>query len=182
MWINETGFATVPGKTERDQALWWARAVPTFLAEPAVEHVGIYEIKDLRADAPAIGGAPNYHLGLADTARRKKLAFATVQLLVRLLGADSLTVTDSALDVAVTNGTPGALHVHGFLRPDGRQVLVAWDTASRVTLRVRLPRPGRNAIAYDLDGSGRRFAGLDGRALAPISLVPGDVRIVEVAP
>lgn len=58
------GYATTPGRTEHDQAIWWARAVPTFLADSAVEHIGIYEIKDLREDSRVIGDAPNYHLSL----------------------------------------------------------------------------------------------------------------------
>lgn len=182
VWINETGFATVPGKTERDQALWWARAIPTFLAVPAVQHIGIYELKDLPSSAPAIGGAPNYHLGLTYADRRKKLAFATVRLLVRLLDAGTLTITDSALAVAVTGGAPGELHVHGFLRPDGRQVLFAWDKGGNAEIRVGLPRAGRIATVYDLDGTSRRVAGFDGRTLAGLRLVPGDVRIVEVTP
>ena len=49
IWINEMGFAVVPGSSERDQANWWARAVSTFLADPAVEHIGVYEIKDRRS-------------------------------------------------------------------------------------------------------------------------------------
>ena len=47
IWINETGYATTPGRSEADQARWWLRAVATFAAEPRVEHIGIYEIKDL---------------------------------------------------------------------------------------------------------------------------------------
>jgi hypothetical protein len=47
VWINEMGYATTPGRTEEDQANWWARAVSTFLAAPEIEHIGVYEIKDL---------------------------------------------------------------------------------------------------------------------------------------
>ena len=45
--INETGFATVGGKTEQDQAMWWARAIPTFLSAPAVEEIGVYLVEVL---------------------------------------------------------------------------------------------------------------------------------------
>ena len=64
IWINETGFATTPGKSEKDQAEWWARAVATFLAEPRVEQIGIYEIKDQQPGTEVIGDTPNYYLGL----------------------------------------------------------------------------------------------------------------------
>ncbi|HEX6536231.1 MAG TPA: beta-galactosidase [Gemmatimonadaceae bacterium] len=182
VWVDETGFATVPGKTERDQALWWARAIPTFLSVPEIQEIGIYEIKDLRAGAPAIGGAPNYHLGLADADRRKKLAFATVRLLVRLLDTGTLAVTDSALAVTVTAGAARDLHVHGFLRPDGTQVLFAWDRAGDPTLRIRLPRSGRRAIGYELDGTPHPLDGLDGRTLTGVRLATGAVTIVSVTP
>jgi hypothetical protein len=55
IWINEMGFAVTPGKTELDQANWWARAVSTFLADPHIEHIGVYEIKDLPVGESVIG-------------------------------------------------------------------------------------------------------------------------------
>jgi hypothetical protein len=36
LWINETGYATTPGRTEADQAQWWVRAVATFAANPRI--------------------------------------------------------------------------------------------------------------------------------------------------
>jgi hypothetical protein len=180
VWINETGFATVPGKTERDQALWWARAIPTFLAEPAIEHIGIYELKDLAPGASAIGGAANYHLGITDTLRHPKLAFHTVRLLVRLLGADSLAVMDPALDVRVLSGSRDDLHAHAFLRPDARQVVAVWTRRGEIVVRVRLPRRGRRATEYALDGTARPIAGFAGDALPERRLTPGEVWLVEV--
>ncbi|MBA3961605.1 MAG: hypothetical protein H0X40_06860 [Chthoniobacterales bacterium] len=54
IWINEMGFATTKGRTEVDQANWFARAVSTFLATKLVQELGIYEIKDLpRGDIPS---------------------------------------------------------------------------------------------------------------------------------
>ncbi|HEU4641500.1 MAG TPA: beta-galactosidase [Gemmatimonadaceae bacterium] len=184
VWIDETGFATVPGKTERDQALWWARAIPTFLAEPAVQQIGIYEIKDLRAGAAAIGGAPNYHLGLTYSDRRPKLAFSTVRLLVRLLNVGTLTIGDPGLGVTVTRGTRGAgtPYVHDFIRPDGTQVLFAWDRDGDPELRVRLPRSGRTATEWSLDGTGRSVRAFDGRTIDSLRLAPGEVRIIEIDP
>ena len=98
IWINETGFATVPGKSERDQASWWVRAIATFLAHPRVEHIGIYEIKDLSPGKPVIGDAPNYHLGLTRADRTKKLAFYTVDLLTDLLDTGTLMVVQHQQD------------------------------------------------------------------------------------
>ena len=47
IWINEMGFATTPGRSEREQANWFARAASTFLADPEIEHLGFYELRDL---------------------------------------------------------------------------------------------------------------------------------------
>ncbi|HEX7940984.1 MAG TPA: hypothetical protein VF488_04235, partial [Gemmatimonadaceae bacterium] len=111
-----------------------------------------------------------------------KLAFFTVHLLVRLLDAGRLTITDSALDVMVTRGTRAEPHVHGFLRPDGRQVLFAWDRRGDAELRVRLPRAGRTAVEYRLDGTGHPLASFDGQTLDALRLSPEAVRIIEVVP
>jgi hypothetical protein len=182
IWINEAGFATTPGKSERDQAEWWARAFATFLADPRVEHIGIYEIKDLRTDSPVIGDAPNYHLGLTRVDRTRKLAFHTVDLLTDLLDVGTLTVADGELTTAVTAGSAGSLHRHLFVRPDGRQVLFLWDRSGSPTLQVALARPGSTVTEYALDGTPSRYAPFDGRTLRDVRLEPGAVRMFEVAP
>ena len=122
IWINETGFATTPGKTERAQAEWWARAFATFLSAPRVEHLGIYEIRDQRQDTPVIGDAPNYYLGLLRQDRTPKLAFSTVKLLLRLFQGDSITVADRELSVTVKEGKGGGAAPASF-RPRG------WNSA-----------------------------------------------------
>jgi hypothetical protein len=181
VWINETGFATTPGRSEREQANWWARAVATFAAHPRVEHIGVYEIKDLRKDSPVIGDAPNYHLGLTRTDRTPKLAFRTVDLLTDLLDVGRLVVRDAELDVTVTAGRPGRLFHHLFQRPDGRLVLIVWDRSAAPVLRIGLPRTGR-VTEYGLDGTATRFEAVDGRALTGVRLVPGEARIFEIRP
>jgi hypothetical protein len=182
IWINETGFATTPGKTERQQANWWARAFATFLAAPRVEHLGIYEIKDQRQDTPVIGDAPNYYLGLLRVDRTPKLAFKTVKLLVHLFGTDSITVADGDLAVRVTRGSARRLHHHLFIRPDGRQLIFAWDLGSGPALELTLSRPGSRVIAYQLDGRGSVWRNFDGRVIGGVKLVPGEVRVLVVEP
>ena len=193
IWINETGFATAKGRTERDQAAWWARAIATFAATPRVEHIGIYEIKDLRPGSDVIGDPENFHLGITRADRTKKLAFSTVKLLAGLLSGP-LTVANG--DVQVTPaaaagappdaGEPGARppDVHLFRRPDGRQVLVAWVRRGARPARVdlTLTRPGGSATEYALDGTPSVRSGFDGRVLRDVELVPGEVRIIAVAP
>jgi len=148
IWINETGFATTPGRSEIDQAAWWVRAIATFAAEPRVEHIGIYEIKDLAPDRPAIGDAPNYHLGLAAADRRKKLAFSTVKLMVALLGTEPFT--PGALDVLSRSGKAELYH-HAFFRRDGSTVFVVWNRTADDNVAVGLPRPGQ-VVEHALDG------------------------------
>jgi len=179
IWINETGFATVPGKTEGAQAAWWARAFATFLAVPRVEHLGIYELRDQRLDTPVIGDAPNYYLGLIRRDGTRKPAFATVQLLVRLFGRDSIAVNDGALRVEVLSGAAGELHSHLFVRPDGKRIAFVWDRHGRPVVRLRPDAPVRGAVRWALDGGSRRWPVRAAQTL-DVSLEPGDVAVFEL--
>jgi hypothetical protein len=182
IWINETGFATTPGKTEQQQAEWWVRAFATFLAEPRVEHLGIYEIRDQRKDTPVIGDVPNYYLGLVRRDGGRKLAFATVKLLIRLFDSDSITVADSALTVRVTGGKPGKLYSHLFVRPDGRQLVFVWDRTGSPTVELDLPRPVQQVTAYGLDGRASEWKDFDSRTIRGVTLGGETVRILEAGP
>ena len=179
IWINETGFATVPGRSERDQAAWWVRAVATFLATPRVEHIGVYEIKDLPPDRPAIGDAPNYHLGLTRSDRTPKLAFHTVDLLTDLLDVGKLAVEDAQARMLVQDGAAGEPHHHVFRRPDGDRVLFVWDRLASPTVRVELPSAG-GVVEYDLEG--RASAKQDAAMLQRVQLTAGLPRIFRVSP
>jgi polysaccharide biosynthesis protein PslG len=179
IWINEAGFATTPGKTEREQAEWWTRALATFLAEPRVEQVGIYEIKDQQLGTEVIGDAPNYYLGLIRRDGTPKLAFETIKHLVGLFGSDSITVADPLLQVRVRAGSPGELHSHLFIRPDGHQLVFVWDKRSSPTVELRLPRVAGRVTAYDLESGPRSWSDVEGRAIRGIKLEPGRVRIFD---
>lgn len=181
IWINETGFATTPGKSELEQAEWWARAFATFLAAPRVEHLGIYEIRDQRLDTPVIGDAPNYYLGLIRRDGSRKPAFTTVQLLVRLFAGNSTAVADADLTVKVTAGRAGTIHHHLFIRPDGRRLAFVWDRTGRPTVELRLRSPISDATLWSLDGKGRRWPQVEGRVIRGVGLEPGRVRIFEIA-
>jgi polysaccharide biosynthesis protein PslG len=180
VWINEMGYATTPGRTELQQADWWARAVATFLADPKVEHIGIYEIKDLRPDSPVIGDAPNYHLGLTYADRRPKLAFRTVDLLTDLLDTGRLTVADGELVVKVADGRAASLHHHLFVRPDGDQVLLVWDRAGKPTVDIAVRREAATATEYRLDGTASPVRLVNGRTIERVSLSPGRTRIFRL--
>jgi hypothetical protein len=180
IWINEVGFATTPGVSEQAQAEWWVRAFATFLAEPRVEHQGIYEIRDQRQGTPVIGDAPNYYLGLLRPDGTPKLAFTTVQLLVRLFGSDSISVADSELRVRVTQGSAGKLYHHLFIHPDGRQLVFVWDRTSSPTVELGLPRRLSRVTAYAANGQATPWRDISGRSIRRVKLEPGVGRIFEV--
>jgi hypothetical protein len=182
IWINEAGFATTPGKSEEQQAEWWARAFATFLAEPEVEHIGIYEIRDQLQGTPVIGDAPNYYLGLIRTDGTPKPAFRTIKLLVHLFRSDSITVADHELRVRVTGGSRGELFHHLFIRPDRRQIIFMWDRTGNPTLNLELKRQGSRVTARAIDGKASVWTNFDGRVIQDIPLTPGLVRIFEVEP
>ena len=107
LWINEMGFAAPwEGTTEEDQAVWWVRAFATFLADPHIEHLGIYEIKDLEGDE-VIGGDANFHLGLTYADRTKKLAFYTVDTLTDLFDVGTITVAPREIASTASSGRKG---------------------------------------------------------------------------
>jgi hypothetical protein len=181
IWINEAGFATTPGKTEEQQAEWWVRAFATFLAEPRVEHIGIYEIRDQPQGSAIIGDTPNYYLGLIRTDGGPKLAFQTMKMLIHLFGGDSITVADAELQVRVTKGRAGKLYHHHFRRPDGRQLVFVWDRVGTPTIDLRLSRKGSRVTRYDLDGEQSAWES-DGELIRGVRLVPGQVGIFAVDP
>jgi polysaccharide biosynthesis protein PslG len=181
LWINETGYATTKGRTEVDQARWWVRAAATFTAEPRIEHIGIYEIKDLRPDRPAIGDAPNYHLGLTRADREKKLAFGTVARLVSMLGARP--IAPSSGRVAMAASPPDAdVHQQHFTRDDGRQVLFVWTRRGKAIVDVQLPGNPSRAIEYALDGTRISDTAVTNRRLQHVALEAGGVKLFEIEP
>jgi hypothetical protein len=99
---------------------------------------------------------------------------------VRLFSGDSITVADGGLDVRVTGGTPGDLHHHMFLRPDGRRLAFVWDRLGNPTVELRLrTRPGAVTL-WGVDGTSRPWMAVEGRVLRNIPLARGRVRIFEI--
>jgi hypothetical protein len=179
IWINEAGFPTDAAHSERDQAHWWVRAVATFLAHPRVEHIGVYEIKDLAPNQQTIGDAVNYHLGITRADRTKKLAFSTIDLLTDLLDTETLSVDDDAVRVVSGGGPPGELHYHLFTRRDGYRVLFVWDRAAARTVNLQVPGI-RSSIEFDVDGRPLQWD-TEAAVLSHITLVPGVPRIFRLA-
>jgi hypothetical protein len=182
IWVNEMGFATTKGKTEAEQADWFLRATSTFLSVKEIQELGFYEIKDLARGSKAIGGGPNYHLGLTYSDRTKKLAFSTVAMISSLLNVGTLTVADGEASVSVTSGEPKQLYYHLFKRPDGAQVLFIYDKRATLKVSVTLETPGTKAYRYRLDGSFESYAGYDGKTLRNVLLTPGKVAVFRIQP
>ena len=182
IWINEMGFAATPGKSEVEQANWWARAVSTFLADAHIEHIGVYELKDLPLDKEAIGDDKNYYLGITRADRTRKLAFHTVALLTDLLSVGELTSAGSEASVTVSEGNAGELHRRLFKRADGKQVLFVYDKQADPTVTVKLQTPGKTAFKYELKGAIKKYAAFDGSTLSDIRLAAGQVAIFRIDP
>jgi hypothetical protein len=182
VWINEMGYATIPGRTEEDQANWWARAVSTFLADPEIEHIGVYEVKDLDPGVQAIGDEKNYYLGLTYRDRTKKLAFHTVDLLTDLLDTGTLAVADAEAEAMVDRAGAKHLYYHLFKRPDGAQILFVWNRVNSPTVTIKLKTPGSSAEHFSLAGEATPYPAFDGTTLKDIRLTAGDVEIFRINP
>ncbi len=170
--VNETGFATAPGRTEADQAAWWARAIATYAADTAVKLVGIYQTRDRAPSEAVIGEPENHYLGLRYFDGRPKEAYYTVKLLISLLDGPFRT-----LPLGLPDGD-AATTAHLFQRADGRLVLVAWTRGSEVvTRRFDLGRPVRRLVQYSLTGAALRTLAGAG-PVVELRLPPGDVVIV----
>jgi hypothetical protein len=182
IWINEMGFAATPGKSELEQANWWARAVSTFLTDAYIEHIGVYEIKDLPVGQNIIGDEKNYHLGLTRADRTKKLGFHTVALLKDLLGTVPISSSDRDATVIVATGDVGDLYWRLFRRSDGKQVLFIYDKTGHPTVRISLRSRGAAALQYNLDGTAASYANFDGYTLDKVNLIAGQVAIFRIDP
>jgi hypothetical protein len=172
IWLNETGCATYGGKTERDQAAWWARAIPTFAATPRISLIGVYELKD--HPAGSAGDAASYHFGLTHVSRQPKMAFHTVHFLVDFFTADSIQVDDDGLEI---RGGDTGIHRHLFRRPDGRRLLVLWSTQGTAKVKVELAEKGKRAIEYAFDGSTRDVPFFKRRTFKEIQLAEREPRL-----
>jgi hypothetical protein len=181
IWVNEMGYATSKGKTEEDQANWFLRATSTFLSNKHIQELGFYEIKDLKPDDPAIGGEPNYHLGLTYVDRTRKLAFYTVEMISSLLNHGTITTADQEAQVKIVKGQLGALYTHLFKRPDGDQVLFIYDKEAGPTVSITLKSKATKAYRYELDGSFSAYPDFDGKTLANVQLTPGTVSVFRVS-
>jgi polysaccharide biosynthesis protein PslG len=182
LWANEIGFATAHGRSERDQAEWWVRAIAGLASDPRIALIGLYEIKDLPPGRDVIGEPENYHLGLLRADRTPKLAFRTVRLLLSLFG-QAVEPARVRVRMRAPEGDGAPPEVRAFRRVDGRQLLFAWvPPAGRpATFDVDLSAPGRSAVSYALDGTPSP-AQVAGRAVGNLRVEPGSPRVLLIEP
>ncbi len=186
--------------TAEHQAGALVRTVALLLSSGVVERVAWYELRDLPPDEEVIGDVNNRHLGVLDPRGAPKPAYAALQLVTRLF-AGGFRGVDGELQV--TRRGDSAAEVHGFARPDGSVVLVAWlptvragvraaegpgDGADRRVERVEVQLPaglGDLATGQRLDAAGRRRgdvtiapAEAGGASAVALELRGGEVAVV----
>lgn len=175
IWLNETGCATTPGKSEAFQAAWWVRTIATYAAMPRISLIGVYEIKDLPVGSAAIGDSANFHLGLLRVDRTPKIAFQTVRFLAGFLSADSVRVDN---DAAFVRGEDASrVQAHCFQRPDGERLLALWSTQGRAIVEVRLRDPARSVTETTLDGVSHPVPGFQGTRFENVVLEDREPRL-----
>jgi polysaccharide biosynthesis protein PslG len=197
IWINETGFATVDGRTELEQAIWWVRAIATFLAHPRIEHIGISAIRDARPGDRVDGDATGARRGLTRSDGTRKLAFGTVDMLTDLLDTGMLSVDTGQLQVRVLQGPAEAgltqgpakagltqspakagLYYELFTRTDGDKVLIVWSMDASMTLAIEVPDI-RSFVEYSLAGQPSGWD-QDASGLSEFALTAGMPRILKL--
>ena len=103
-------------------------------------------------------------------------------MLVKLLKPGVITTADGELSVAVTSGKQREAFFHLFKRPDGHQVLFAYDKSGSPTVSISLRTAGMTAVEYALDGTSRQYYSFDGLTLSNVRLSPGHISIFEIVP
>ena len=82
----------------------------------------------------------------------------------------------------LTSGRAVEPYYHLLKRPDGHQILFAYDKRGTPTVSLTLNTPGTSAISYSLDGKMQAFRNFDGNTLAGVQLAPGQIQVLEILP
>lgn len=179
IWMNETG-ATTYQQTEAWQANWFLRAIPTFLSDPNIQEIGIFELKDLDPSKQVIGDPGNRYLGLCQYDLTKKEAFSTVQMLMSLLNTGTITLADG--DMTISGSRSTSRYAHLFKRPDGKQVLFIWDKNHNGTVSVTLTTHGSACTLYNANGTSAPYTSFNGSTISNITLSGGNVMVFRIDP
>lgn len=189
IWVNEIGYPTVNGRTEQDQASYIRRAVATILASEKVSLISWYEIKDLEQDNPigVIGDYFNYHLGLTDSKRNKKLGFYTYQNIIALLNEKELdyleTVSYQTKKEDQNSYSSLRIYVHPFQRVDDKHIILfAWlyGPAEEVFIDIELPGIINSISEYSFKGEESSCNNFNQSQMKNVQLVRDKPRLFEI--
>lgn len=106
------------------QAVALMRTLALLLAQPAIDLVAWYELKDPPDTDAVIGDANNRHLGIAFHDRRPKPALHALAFANRLF-ANGFTNLSSRID-ARSGPAPSEAVAYAFRLADGRSIVMAW--------------------------------------------------------
>lgn len=181
------------------QAVALMRTLALLLAQPSVDLVAWYELKDPPDTDAVIGDAHNRHLGIAFGDRRPKPALQALAFANRLF-ANGFTNLPSRIEAS--SGSPSDAVAHAFRLADGRTLAMAWlptnptfaPSASsdptgqdprREIVDITVSAAGSGpARLYDARGSERGTLPTNRAAshtkINGLELVGGDVQLVEL--
>lgn len=185
IWINEIGYPTdILGKTEKDQANFIRRAVATLMATEKISLISWYEIKDLTREFHAIGGEINYHLGLTDSERNKKLGFYTYQNIISIFHNQEFEHLHEgfSFDVKKEHTNPQII-MHPFKRKaDDHIFLFVWlyGVYSETEIDVALPGNIKTVNEYSLNGEKHTYNNYSDNLLKNIHLIQDEARLFEI--
>jgi hypothetical protein len=180
--------------TRAFQAVAVTRTIALLLAQPEVDLITWYELKDPPDSDAVIGDLNNRHLGVATHDYQAKPALQALRFANQFFSPGFTN-----LDVRVDSTRPDTL-ARAFRLADGRMVVIAWlatDTStapegqgSRIDDRharvdLVLPSPAGAARSYSATGAARGFVATHnertGTRVSGLELSADDVQVVELA-
>ncbi|MFW6029637.1 MAG: family 1 glycosylhydrolase [Halanaerobiales bacterium] len=190
IWINEIGYPTIEGNTEEDQANFLRRVLATLMATEQISLISWYEIKDLEMNNPigVIGDDINYHLGLTDFQRNKKLAFYTYQNIVSIFHKEDFRYLDSAFVHIIESEHVvwPQLSIHPFQRiSDNTIYLFVWNHGINEQTEISLLFKEvfgeiKDIFEYSLSGEKLTFKNYDGSQISNLILLNNQARLFEI--
>jgi hypothetical protein len=159
IWCTEFGYLTLPapgGCSESYAAAYLVRAYVLALAEPTVERLFFYDIRDDGDDRDE----SEHHMGLMYVDGSAKVGFAAYNTMARLLrGQRFACVLDAGAGIACYE-----------YAGDGGRTLVAWAMEGAAILSLAIAAP--EATVTDLMGNPARLCAVGGQLNLPVTYEP----------
>jgi len=187
IWINEIGYPTYGGRTETDQANFIRRAVATLMATEKISLISWYEIKDFKKNKSlgVIGDEINYHLGLSDFNRNKKLAFHTYKNIVSIFHDEEFEYMNDGFiyELKEEHQIWPNIIMHPFRRKaDGHIFLYVWlyGLVSETDVDIVSPADIEMVSEYSLNGKKKRYSDFYDNILENLHLVQDEAHLFEI--